>query len=371
MTHKEAIRSKYFSQSGEGFVDIDDCTEQKVVELYAEGSLLCEKYLPEGSELYFIDSRRVQSGAEPEYSVVLVYRGMLNTIFKIASMAATTAKVPTPSSHERNVPWRDDEAKWLWSDGFNWDDQSYWWLQDAQYRMCFDFHVDNLFRFVVLHEIGHLHNVHGIRKLASKEKEGLLPPNSAARNPSTDDSENDTQGTANTKVAPPSNEAVSAHAREIVADTYAFQFLVQELSSRLDDTHIPGDQPFLALSEHVRVAGATMALATINLYFWAMAIAIPSKPMSEEDSYPSHAFRLQSIESTWLEHGYRMVPQSRVAPVLSSSIQHSNDAITTFSSTQGYFPWRLQVSDSVYAEHYRKVCEEVPEWSNEEYGKIG
>jgi hypothetical protein len=365
MNHKEALQRRHFSTTGETFLDVDACDIDTLVVLHAEGTRICKEYLPRDSEFYFVDSVRKQASADSDFSAVMVFKGLLDVIFKIASMAAATTEVPEAFRHEGTYPWRRDWVSWLLDDGFDWDNESYWWLRIPQYRVCFDFYVTQLFRFVVLHEIGHLHNIHGPRK-AALEITTVQSKSSSTDTPSEEDGHHCVHRMEfDAQTVQPSDKAVPIHAREIIADTYGFQFLIEEILLERHETLCSHLVPFNTETLQLWTEGSVAAFVTVNLYFWAMGATSKSNKMSEDNSYPSHVFRLQSIETTWMEHSLKIIPSPLVKHILTKCIQQAAESAAAITGTTHYLDWRLGLANLAYAEHYRKVCKEIPNWSNE------
>lgn len=161
---KDQIYLRMFSHTGETFFDISFCEVEIFRDLYAEGVRLCQEYIPGGSDFFLVDSFQRQAVAIQDLSVVMVYKGLLDVVFGIASLAAATTPVPKGTADGSIFPWRENVDSWLLQDSFDWDNERYWWLKSPEHRTVFDFYVRNLFRFIVLHEIGHMHNMHALRR---------------------------------------------------------------------------------------------------------------------------------------------------------------------------------------------------------------
>jgi hypothetical protein len=294
-----------------------------------------------------VDSPKKQATVIHDLSVVVVFKGMLNFIFRAASLVAAATPCPTPAPVGTVPPWAENLGHWLEEGPFFFDDERYWWLQIPDHRDVFDVFVDNLFRFVVLHEIGHFHNMHRARRAALSNEERSSPANRT-------------------------NEAAedfSIHVREIVADTYAFQFFLQELIEILTDDDAPiNSQKDVAIA--VKSASFVTALYTIQLYFWLSA-AMPSARASfalKSKEYPPHAFRMQAIESTALEHANRILPSPLAQNSLAQAMEKTQTLSQNVAGTEDFISWRIKLNDPVFLGHYEKICQGSPNWANGVFG---
>jgi len=326
------------------FASCDDDTYRCLANI---GTLLCTKMIPGDSSFYLLDSPKKQATVIHNLSVVVVFKGMLSFIFRAASLVAAATPCPTPAPAGTVTPWAENLGHWLEEGPFFFDDERFWWLQSPDHRVVFDFFVDNLFRFVVLHEIGHLHNMHSSRRETLLNEELL-------------------SGTNTTDVAV---EDLSVHLREIIADTYAFQFFLQELIEILaeDDAHT-NSQKDVAIA--LKSASFVTALYTIQLYFWLSA-AIPSARASfalNSKKYPPHAFRMQAIESTALEHINRILPSALANKSLAQAMGKTQTISQNVAGTEDFIKWRIKLNDPAFLEHYEKICQGSPNWANRVFG---
>lgn len=106
------------------------------------------------------------------------------------------------------------------------------------------------------------------------------------------------------------------HVREIVADTFAFQFLWEEIVESLSDDSF-GASASKDVEVALKAAGFISALEFVQLYFWLSA-SMPATRATfvlAPKKYPPQAFRMQAVESTALEHAGRVLP-SGLGPML-------------------------------------------------------
>lgn len=342
----EALKAKI---SEPEFLDVEKCDDELYIRLAELGKSLCADKIPGNSMFYFVDSPKKDAAAIHELSSVVVLKGMLDFIFRIASLAAAVTPCSESPPAEATSPWAGNVGFWLEEGPFFFDDVNYWWLHSSENRDVFDTYVKNFFSFIVLHEIGHFHNMHGPRRESQADSSSTSAP--------------DKQGNG-------SSEDFSVHVREIVADTYAFQFLwdelVKEISSFDFDT---GSDPEGDIG--LRAVGFITALEIVQLYFWLSAL----KPTGNtgfalaSERYPPQAFRMQAIEATALEHAGRKIPVVVARLLLQQAMEQTLDIGRKITCDDDFLKWRLQLNEPGFFKHYKIICENVPAWSNEEFGK--
>jgi len=333
------IADKHF-KPGEGFLQIyaEDPDGQMYCSLLRQGRKMCASLPGDKVSLYFVDGVRCQAGADSELKVVMVWRGMLGLIFKLASLVTVHAR-PIPSTYQAApLPWRNDVNVWLKDGVFDWESPDYWWLHDPEYRATFETFTFAIFCFIVLHEVGHFHNLHAVRRM---ERGAPLEAESAA-----------------------DRERLERHAREVIADTYAMQFLMDELKQRqfADETHYHPQR-------HIAITYAcfTFALISVSATFWGFSVAIPMDESHQENFYPGHAFRLRAIQSTALEHGINGLEPSLAHFLVSEAMKQSFEILSAMSDGD-FVTWDQPLQNPIHGAHYEKVCEEVRNWSNPFYG---
>lgn len=355
-----------FSKHGEGFLDFGACGDDIFYRLTNIGETLCAEMIPGDSGFYLVDSLRKTGGTIHELSTVVIYKGMLNFIFRTASLAAAVTPCPTQAPAEAARPWAQNVAWWLEEGEFYFDDERYWWLQSPDRRSVFDFYAENIFRFVVLHEIGHLHNMHGARRKKPLGRQFPVPAPGLS-----DGEKNDSTGLGivdNCSVSE-DGEDFSRHIREVVADTYAFQFFLHGLIEGLTEPDSQTDDSDDAANA-IKIASVIVALNFVQLYFW-LSDAMPSTRTEfvlDGEKYPPHAFRMQVIESALLEHGNRILPVARIQASLEQAMKQTLTISANVAGTEDFLAWRTKLRDPVFFEHYAKICQGVPSWANGVFG---
>jgi hypothetical protein len=347
-SRKEFLHSALFSRTGEAFLDCEIQPDPLFAHLLAVGEEICAEFIPGESSFHIVDGIRIQASVNHEHQAVLVYKGMLDFLFRIASMlvgADRRKKLPEDQFYE---PWSGTVRSWLSGGEFNWEDERFWWLLDEDYRLGFDATIEGVFRFLVFHEVGHLHNMHRARRELGQPGKDVHPSMHYA----IDDSQE--HG---------STDRLAAHAREIVADTYAFHFLFEFNKQRmllLEELQVAGN-------EAICTVAYAISIWHVASFFWSLCFILPSDE-SQRDCYPSHLFRLQAIEATSLEHGVGGMDSQSAHQALHHAMLTYVTMLNPLSANNEFVHWRLRTNDPAHVHHYELICAEVPHWSNTAFG---
>lgn len=341
---KILIREMLFKKTGEGFLNPDFYDNEIYIDLYKEGTHLCRTYAP-GVDFLFVDSQRRQAAALHDQKVVLVYRGMVDHLLNLASMLSVVTPTPNPVENTP-PPWHTTPTLWLKTSPFDWENGVYWWLHSKEHKLLFHFYLKNLFRFIVLHEIGHIYHKHGWRrKINSTDDLGIE------------------------HVAPNIHEVqqghellddfnrIATHAREIVADTFAFC----ELTNICWKEHIDPEEDIHSLTP--LICGFATSFCVVGPFFWSMGLVNEMNEDVQTNPYPTHAFRLQAIESDALRLADAIIVPNGLG-ILHSTMKTTVDHIKEISGDHNYLYWRLKLNDPLHSEHYKLVIDEKTKWEN-------
>ncbi|EFO1359349.1 hypothetical protein RCN32_05690 [Escherichia marmotae] len=110
---EEYIQKNILSKTCEVYFDFSSEKDYLYRQLDLIGKCLCLEYVNGQSSFYLIDSVRVQAGAIHKYQTVLVFKGMLELIFRTSAMmvgAERRGKEPDGAFYE---PWRDNLNLWI------------------------------------------------------------------------------------------------------------------------------------------------------------------------------------------------------------------------------------------------------------------
>lgn len=350
---EEYIQKNIFYKTGETYFNFSTEEDYLYHQLDLIGKTLCYKYIDGHSTFHLIDSFRIQAVAIHKYQTILVFKGMLELIFRTSAMmvgAERRQKEPDGVFYE---PWRNNLSLWINGGEFEWKNDEYWWLHDQMHRKAFDMLVEAMFVFLVLHEIGHLHNLHGERRHDYTEEHPSPMDHIIFIHKAVEDSE---------EVDEAGN--LDRHAREIIADTYAFQFMLSELKECFfPDSEYKGvDACALSATNYA------VCIYVVASFFWALSFQRPMNNDTQNDHYPSHAFRLASIEAASLEHKICRGDNTLTRSGLEMGMKSYIIKLTCAANNNEFVEWRLSMNIPANQEHYKKICAITENWSNLMFG---
>ena len=357
-SYKDAVESyikrQIFSKTGEAFLDLSIQEDVIYSEFDFVGRMLCQKYIEGDSSFYLLDSVQVQAAAVHGHQAVLVCKGMLDLIFRTSAMMVGAERRQKSPEDEFYEPWINNLSYWFKSAEFDWSDERYWWLHQDDYRKAFEMLAEGLFVFLVLHEIGHLHNLHGDRRA-----ENSRPAPTSSSNAD----EIFVHEALGDSEAMGEDDRLAAHTREVIADTFAFQFMLVELRECLlpESEYVGRDEGAL------RVLNFGMCIYMLASLFWALSFQRLMRDDTQEDDYPSHLFRLQSIEATSLEHQLCGGNQQTYLG-MQIGIKNYTEKLICAAGDKGFVSWRMTADLPANHAHYQKICEMTDEWSNIKFG---
>lgn len=350
---EEFIQKNIFLKTGESYFDFSAEEDDLYHELDFIGKALCLKYVEGQSSFYLIDSFRIQAAAIHKHHTVLVFKGMLELIFRTSAMMVGAERRQNEPDGVFYEPWRNSLGLWINGGEFEWKNEEYWWLHTQKHRKVFDMLVEAMFVFLVLHEIGHLHNLHGKRRQSRTTENSSLMEQLAFIHKAFADSEDvDEAG------------KLDAHAREVIADTYAFQFMLTELK----ECFFPDSEYKGADAGALSVANFSICIYAVASFFWALSFQRPMRNDTQKDRYPSHAFRLSSIEAASLEHKVCHGDNALTRSGLVNGIESYTSKLTCVSNNNEFLEWRLAMNIPANQQHYERICAITANWSNLMFG---
>jgi hypothetical protein len=347
------IKASIFSKTAEQFLYCNGQDDEIYATLKLLGETLCAEYIPGQSSFYLVDGARVQAVAIHPYQTVLVCKGMLEFVFRLSSMMVGAERRQNFPDEQFYEPWCNRVWSWLNGGNLDWEDSRHWWLHDSAFRTVFNYCSKTIFTFIVLHEIGHLHHMHGARRLDKALQSGSFSVDEEVIHEAV------AIHSAKTKA-----DKISAHACEIAADTYAFQFLIDEVKSSIfdiEDYTSSGDQKTC-------VSSYCMAIYSVASFFWGLSFIYKMQEDAQDNDYPSHAFRLHSIETACLEHRICGMAQPHAVFALEFGMKSYTKKIICAARNEDFVHWRLKINHKQNQDHYYRICEAMSSWSNMAFG---
>lgn len=353
-----------FHRNDDHFVERSDLQSPFHSYMFFIGEGLCKEYIGEKADIFFVDSPKINAAADSETESIIIYTEMLDFLCRLALLLTAATPMPVQLKLTPGADWKTDPKSWLSTPGFDWRNNEYCWIRDEGLAHdIFLTHLSDLFSFVVLHETGHLHHLHMQRRKATISadiKAGEGGPKQGVTH-AVDPAHQAPLYTKEHQVS--SDTEVAAHAREVVADSHAFQFILEEL------TEDPKDVEGANIQDLQKIA-FDKALTTVSIFFWGMSVVRPMNEESQQNLYPTHAFRLQAIESAALEHGLFGWPSEVSLAVFYESLKNAFTTLKQVCGGDHFILWRLVLNDPVHYAHYARICKEVPHWANCRFGQL-
>lgn len=193
------------------------------------------------------------------------------------------------------------------------------------------FIFDGLLSFVVAHEVGHYINRHGDREKISDDIEGHRKIDRKT--------------------------LIESHARELVADNYAFSYLRKDI-----EVSIKSSNPIIEelLPEFKSEKGAILlALLFISCYFKLMDGNSPNSHF--ESTHPESAIRVHSIFATFLEPHMdtnEMEPYAQLFPLAITLLKD----VFTYKDGAFDFNWQGRAMTPEMKEWHSEICSEYANW---------
>lgn len=212
--------------------------------------------------------------------------------------------------------------------GFNYEDQREE-SESESHLLLFIF--DCLLSFVVSHEVGHYVNRHGDREKINDDIEG------------------------HRKIS--SKTLIQSHARELVADNYAFRYLRKDI-----EVSIVNDNPVIKklLPEFKSERGAILlALFFVACYFKLMDGNSPKSHF--ESTHPESAIRVHSIFATFLEPYMDTNEIEQYAPLFPLALTLLRDVFTHKDGSFD-FNWQGRAMTPEMRQWHNEICSEYANW---------
>ncbi|WP_157118836.1 hypothetical protein [Azohydromonas lata] len=295
----------------------------------------------------FSDSNSIQAYAIYEERMVVVTKGMFSMISKLAMIMVSKKMFPalgsvgdpewSPKLERTTIPLR----QLLNSEEFDWVNRRPEWIASKERQGLFFYLLLSLFRFVVLHEIGHIVNKHGDKhRTASAFEVDQVGGSTLSR-----------------------EQAVSSQAKESVADHFAFHRFLNLLHRELK---LKGeDELLLMLKPHLfsDVTGEIgYSLMVSYLFFSIMDRGDWWAGDPYTFSHPPAPFRVRTLLAGVQEFGAIGLNADECGLAVAKAALGAEAIVAT---SFGRFPdmyWLDSVSGESYKNIYQEIFEELPKW---------
>ena len=200
------------------------------------------------------------------------------------------------------------------------------------------------FRFVVLHEIGHIVNDHGRRRARSGNDALLI--------------DRPVPELLETK------EAVQSQARELIADGFAFQHTIETFNSEISNNS------HLELAQIVRQRLApdaqsliSFVLSVVYLYFRLSDRADWQSVPVNQLSHPPAPFRMKALCALLHEKRLLEINEATAATIISGTLASGDALISVMLNIFPQPEWISQISTPFHDRHFGEIYQQFPNWS--------
>ncbi|MRV70685.1 hypothetical protein GJ700_02995 [Duganella sp. FT92W] len=336
-----------FRKTGESFLDVASVESNPFFMLFNyDAEKLCELLTDGKVEFAIADSIRRQAVSVGSEQAVVIYKGMLDAIFKIAARIVETGALIQLNENFRKsmkTPQHAQTARALLDEtaDFSWDETEYPWIKKREQQVIFMFSSNLLYRLVILHELGHLWHNHG-------ERNELI------------DSINIDEMFGNSQAG-----SIESQARELIADNFAFDHLFAFTSFNLESQRFDEIGRFLftnLVPDKYELAVFCLQMAFVYFYFMDSESWRARSP--SEWTHPPHPFRLQALYMAFLADGFGSIEKEHREQVFKRGVQLGDSTIERIFGTPNNLKWLSEMGQNSYKEHFEMLHKHLPRWTN-------
>ena len=229
----------------------------------------------------------------------------------------------------------------LAADRFVWNSAYLPWITDAERMQLFVFLVTSMARFVVLHELGHIHLGHGHTdgQPLAMIVDGDVADTDARR------------------------KAIVSQAKEIVADSYALNAHLHMLNAEYDKPDLDAMRQLLRnkmlASPRARLRAtllsAFLIFQLLDRHSWTTETAMLA-------SHPPAPFRLKSLYATALELKLAQLPEQEIIEEISIAQYLGHAVLSVGLSRLPDVSWLQAVEGPEFNAQFDEIFAEMPNW---------
>lgn len=305
-----------------------------------------------GASFVFLEGADMQAVAiqDQKNNVVGVYAGMFWMLCRLASLVAASGVFPAMKGVAEPI-WTPELERSLQTprdllnekQPFNWAIESIGWKEAGERQILFYVVLALSFRFVVLHEVGHIVNDHGRRRARSGTAPLLVDrPGPRLLEP---------------------KEAVQSQAREIIADGFAFQHTIKNFDNELSN----GSHLELAQIVRERLAPDApgligFALSVVFLYFRLSDLSDWQSAPINRLSHPPAPFRMKALFAVLVETKPLGIDEATAAALIKRTMAGGDALASVMFEIFPQREWIKQISTPAYDRHFGQIYKEFPNW---------
>ncbi len=324
------------------------------VPLEVDAKKLCENCLASDKALFcFVEDPEMQAVAtQLPTNFVAMYAGMFWMLCRLSAQIVSKGvmlnmgSMPEPEWAPEAKRSLASARELLGETPFDWSIESAEWAGDGERVMLFYMLLSTMFRYVVLHELGHIASDHIRRHLAVDPNATMIVDTVKPLDPITPD------------------EAIPSQACEVIADTYALTMLIDVVNFELEE------KKDLEMTKIVREKLCPGEYGTVR--FVLLSIYLFFRILDRDDwaginldtvSHPPSPFRLKAVLASFCEQSPLGMTEDEVSSIIRETIA-AGDAI--MSVTLNCYPnpdWLNRINSEEYDTHFARLYEEFPKWS--------
>lgn len=288
--------------------------------------------------------------AQDEADFVAMYAGMFWMLCRLAAAVAASGVFPVMEGSSSPV-WAPDLERSLRTprellkenSPFDWELESIGWKDATERQMLFCFVLDILFRFVVFHELGHLHNDHGHRKTSASSSIMVMD-----------------------QLGPPlmdRQQAVASQAREIIADCTGLEMTLRTIEQDITANSDGGSALIRERLAPDKASLVSFVLTVVNLYFRLSDRSDWLDKSIDQLSHPPAPYRMNALFA-YIWDSRPLGIDVEIAEKVVQETLASADAV--MSVMLNIFPspnWIKDVTTPENSLHYRALYKEAARWS--------
>lgn len=305
-----------------------------------------------GTDFVFLESPVMQAVAiQDERSVVGVYAGMFWMLCRLASVVAGSGVFPAMKG-DVEPEWKPEIRRSLKTPRelleetvpFDWTMESIGWKQAGERQILFYAVLALSFRFVVLHEAGHIVNDHQLRRKVHGTDALLVDrPSPRLLNP---------------------EEGVRSQAREIIADGFAFLHTIDTFNNeQTNGGHLEMAQIIRERLTPDAPALIRFALSIIFLYFRLSDRSDWQSLPIERLSHPPAPFRMKALFALLHEAKPLGIDEATANTIILETMASGDALMSVVLNTFPQPYWIKQISTPAHDRHFERIYEHCPNWA--------
>ncbi|TAN59440.1 MAG: hypothetical protein EPN20_15090 [Magnetospirillum sp.] len=298
-------------------------------------------------DLAITEDNRLQAAAGYDPPTILVAGGLATRLCKLAAQLVTAGVFVAFGSAKPE--WRPEKElglsmveKHLAANDFIWNSAYLPWINDAERQQLFAFLVSSLTRFIVLHELGHIHFGH------SRANEKQIPM--SIDGDAADEDER--------------REAIKSQAKEIVADSYAFNAHLWLLNAEYERADLDPMRRLLhdkmLTSPRMRLRAtllsAFLVFQLLDRHYWTIQSAMLA-------THPPAPFRMKSLYATALNLKLSQLPEKEVIEEVSFAQTFGNAVLSVGCNFFPYFDWLKTIEHEAFDSQFNEIFVEMQNWN--------